>query len=165
MTIDALPTPIDEQLNRCGCRPGDGGGLTARPDQPSAMSPSGGQHLTEPDLDAIAWRFFASEFAGLSYAGWPVERRVDAYLTRHGMRRLVNDGDAYDAVLKHVLTNVGPALRSGVLANTTSLTARRHSAQDGSGPRMDAESGLATIYVHTSGAGDRPHARRRSGRP
>ena len=147
MKTDTLPTPIDEQLNRRGCRRGEGGGLTARPDQPSAMSPSGGQHLTEPDLDAIAWRFFASEFAGLSYAGWPVERRVDAYLTRHGMRRLVNDGDAYDAVLKHVLTNVGPALRSGVLANTTWLTAQRHSAQHRSGARAQAASGPAAVYA------------------
>jgi hypothetical protein len=84
--------------------------------------PSGRQDLTEPDLDAIAWRFLASAFAGPSYASWPVERRVDAYLSHVGMRQLFNDGDAYGAVPKRILTNVDPALRRGVLANTRWLT-------------------------------------------
>jgi hypothetical protein len=38
------------------------------------------------------------------------------------MRQLVNDGDAYDAVLKRILTYIDPALRRGVLANTRWLT-------------------------------------------
>lgn len=97
--------------------------------------------VTEPEAEAIAWRFFASEFAGLRYAGWPVERRVDAYLTRHGMRGLVNDGDAYDTVLTHILTNVGPALRKGLLASTTRPTAHQSSAP------VDAESSRATVHA------------------
>lgn len=100
--------------------------MTGEPDHPPAVNPQPGHvELTESELEAIAWRFLGSEFAGLIYADWPIDRRAEAYLAHHAMTHVVNDGDGYDAVLQHVLTNIGPALRNGVLTNTRWLTLRR----------------------------------------
>src|SRR5262245_24039773 len=82
--------------------------------------------LTERELEALAWGFLGSEFAGLVYADWTVERRIDAYLVRHGMGHVANNGDAYQAVLQCVFANIRPARRRGVLPDTTWLTLRRH---------------------------------------
>ena len=89
--------------------------------------------LTEPELEALAWGFLESEFAGLVHADWTVERRIDAYLARHGMAHVVNDGDTYQAVLQRVLANIGPARRRGVLPDTTWLTVRRHHSHAAAG--------------------------------
>ena len=72
--------------------------------------------LTRQELDAIAWRFLGSEFAGPMYADWPIDRRLDAYLQHHGQTHVANDGSTSKALLERVMTNVGPALRNGVLA-------------------------------------------------
>lgn len=80
------------------------------------MHPCG---LSEVDLDAIAWGFLGSEFTSLSYANWPIERRVDAYLAHHDMTGLVNNGDAHAAVVQQVLANTGAALREGTLPTMT----------------------------------------------
>ena len=91
--------------------------------------------LTERELEALAWGFLGSEFAGLIYADWTVERRVDAYLARQGMAHVVNNGDTYQAVLQRVFATIGPARRSGVLPETTWSTVRRqHSYTDAAQP-------------------------------
>jgi hypothetical protein len=81
--------------------------------------------LTERELEALAWGFLGSEFAGLVYADWTIERRIDAYLARQGMAHVANNGDTYQVVLQRVFANIGPARRSGVLPETTWLTVRR----------------------------------------
>src|SRR5262245_22317313 len=75
-----------------------------------------GLGLTTIEFDAIAWGFLRSEFAEQIYADWPMDRRVDAYLLHHGLSHIVNDGSAYNALLEHVMANVGRALRKGLLA-------------------------------------------------
>ena len=75
--------------------------------------------LTRQELDAIAWRFLGSEFAGPMHADWPIDRRLDAYLQHHGPADIVNDGSAFNALLERVMANIGPALRNGVLAPPT----------------------------------------------
>lgn len=80
---------------------------------------------TEPtvgELDAIAWEFLRSEFAGQLYCNWPIDRRINAYLLRHGPVALVNDGNACDAVVDRVMANIGHALRSGLLARQAHRT-------------------------------------------
>lgn len=79
------------------------------------MIPTDPAALTPEELDAIAWRFLGSEFTGPTYAEWPIDRRVDAYLLHHGPRQLLADGSAYDALMGRVMANIGPALRNGVL--------------------------------------------------
>jgi hypothetical protein len=74
-----------------------------------------GAELAREELDPIAWKFLRSEFTGQIYAGWPIDRRIDAYLLHHGPTELLNDGSAYDALLERVMINIGPALRNGVL--------------------------------------------------
>jgi hypothetical protein len=70
---------------------------------------------TERELDTIAWRFLGSEFAGQIHSNWSIDRRVDAYLAHHGLIDMVNDTATYDALLEHVMANIAPALRTGVL--------------------------------------------------
>ena len=80
------------------------------------MAPTDRVELTGQELDAIAWRFLGSEFAGPMYADWPIDRRIDVYLQHHGLTDIMNDGSASKALLERIMANVGPALRNGVLA-------------------------------------------------
>ncbi|MEN4473904.1 hypothetical protein [Mycolicibacterium cosmeticum] len=80
------------------------------------MTLAGHTEPTTQELDAIAWEFLGSEFAGQLYCNWPIDRRISAYLLRHGPVALVNDGNACNAVVDRVMANIGHALRSGLLA-------------------------------------------------
>ncbi|KWX22521.1 hypothetical protein AFM11_20475 [Mycolicibacterium wolinskyi] len=69
--------------------------------------------LTGQQIEAIAWGFLHSEFTGQIYAIWPMDRRIDAYLLRRGMRAIINDGSAYNRLTERVMANMGRALRAG----------------------------------------------------
>jgi uncharacterized protein YqjF (DUF2071 family) len=79
------------------------------------MTPTYRAEFTREELDDIAWNFLGSEFTEEIYSDWPIDRRIDAYLLHHGATDLINDGSAYSALLEHVMANIGPALRNGVL--------------------------------------------------
>ena len=66
-------------------------------------------------LVAVAWNFLESDYTGPIYKGWPIERRVEAFLDRKGPRALLDDGSAYEALIEQVMANIGRALRKGVL--------------------------------------------------
>ena len=83
--------------------------------------------MSDHQISRFTWGFLQSEFTGLAYADWPIDRRLEAYLAHLGMAPVVNDGDAFDAVLQRVLANVGPALRAGILTTKTWVTSRRDS--------------------------------------
>jgi hypothetical protein len=82
--------------------------------------------LGEQRLSSLAWEFLRSELTGLTYADWPIDRRLEADLSHLGMTPVVNDGDAFDALLQRVLATIGPALRAGILTTTTWLASRRN---------------------------------------
>jgi len=67
------------------------------------------------DLEAVAWDFLSSEFAGSKYVNWSLDRRVDTYLRRCGKQELLNAGTAFDDLIDHVMANFARALQSGVL--------------------------------------------------
>ena len=73
---------------------------------------SGPLLLTDSDVDALAWRFVHSSYAGKSYADWTLERRLDGFLRHQGLVRLIEDGDAYELVLSRVMAYIA-ALRRG----------------------------------------------------
>ena len=79
------------------------------------MTPTDRFEMTRGQLDPIAWKFLRSEFTEQCYADWPIERRLDAYLLHYGPTEFINDGSAYEELLQHVMANIGPALRNGVL--------------------------------------------------
>jgi hypothetical protein len=79
------------------------------------MTPTDRSEVTRAQLDEIAWQFLKSEFTSQIYAGWPIDRRIDAYLLHQGLTEFINDGSAYNALLERVMANIGPALRNGVL--------------------------------------------------
>jgi hypothetical protein len=66
-------------------------------------------------LDDIAWEFLGSEFTGMIYADWPLDRRLDVFLRHHGYRTLHDDGSAYSELLERVMENISVAVRNGVL--------------------------------------------------
>ncbi|OBB37337.1 MULTISPECIES: hypothetical protein [unclassified Mycobacterium] len=80
------------------------------------MTPTDRVDLTTAELDTVAWRFLRSEFAGRIYSDWSLDRRLDAYLLRHGGTDFLVDGSAYAALLERVMVNIGPARRNGVLS-------------------------------------------------
>jgi hypothetical protein len=67
------------------------------------------------EFDTIAWGFLGSEFAKHNYADWPIGRRVDAYLRHHDLTEVADDGSVCDALVQHIMANIGHARRSGVL--------------------------------------------------
>lgn len=67
------------------------------------------------EYDELSWKFLHSEFARGTYANWPIERRLDAYLRHHKLVDLINDGTAYTTLLGFVMENIGPAHRRGIL--------------------------------------------------
>lgn len=79
------------------------------------MTPIERDEMTTEELDTVAWGFLRSEFASPIYADWPLDRRLDAYLLHFGPTELRNDGSAYVDLLQHVMGNIGPALRRGVI--------------------------------------------------
>jgi len=79
------------------------------------MAPTKACGLSKQELDTIAWGFLRSEFTGQIYSDWPLDRRIDAYLEHRGLTDFAYDGSAYDELLDCVMTNIGPALRKGIL--------------------------------------------------
>jgi hypothetical protein len=67
--------------------------------------------LTDSDVDALAWHFMNSAYADDTYAGWPLDRRLDGFLRHRGLSRVAEDGDAYRLVLNRVMAYIGLASR------------------------------------------------------
>jgi hypothetical protein len=79
------------------------------------MTPTDRWELTAQELDAAAWRFLRSEFASRIYADWPLDRRIDAFLSHYGPVELRDDGSAHTKLIDHVMANIRAAMRRGVL--------------------------------------------------
>ena len=67
--------------------------------------------LTDSDVDALAWQFLHSPYADQTYADWPLDRRLDGFLRREGLARLVEDGDTYDLILDRVMAYIAARAR------------------------------------------------------
>ncbi|OBG36310.1 hypothetical protein A5672_19805 [Mycobacterium alsense] len=68
--------------------------------------PSDPPLLTDGDVDGLAWQFLHSPYADDTYAVWPLDRRLDGFLRRRGLDRLVEDGDTYGLVLDRVMAYI-----------------------------------------------------------
>ena len=79
------------------------------------MTPTSRISSTREELDAIAWDFLGSEFAGQSYTDWSLDRRIDHYLLHAGLIDVANDGSAYNALVERIMANIGLARRNGLL--------------------------------------------------
>ncbi len=79
------------------------------------MVATGGADEAVGELDVLAVGFLGSEFAEPTYAGWPIERRLDAYLRQ--IRRLTkvdhHNGSVFEALLDRVMAHIGRARRAG----------------------------------------------------
>jgi len=89
------------------------------------MTSAGRVKLSQQQMHALAWNFLRSEFTGQTYADWPIDRRIDAYLHHHRLGHVANDGATCSALLETVMANIGPALRCGVLKSAHTPTAGR----------------------------------------
>lgn len=76
--------------------------------------PSGPPMLTDGDVDTLAWQFLRSVYADDTYADWPLDRRLDGFLRREGLDRLVEDGDTYDLILDRVMAYIAARARLSV---------------------------------------------------
>ena len=70
--------------------------------------------LTDAHLEVLASQFFTSPYADDIYADWSSDRRLDGFLRREGLDRIVENGDAYDLVLDRVMAHIGVAARPGL---------------------------------------------------
>ena len=73
--------------------------------------PSDPPLLTDGDVDALAWQFLHSSYAGETYADWPLDRRLVGFLRRQGLARLVEHGDTYDLILDRVMAYIAARAR------------------------------------------------------
>lgn len=67
--------------------------------------------LTDSDVDSLARQFMNSVYADGTYADWPLDRRVDGFLHRQGLQRIVEDGDTYNLILNRVMGYIGALSR------------------------------------------------------
>lgn len=63
--------------------------------------------LTDSDVDALAWQFTNSAYAGDTYAAWPLDRRLEGFLRHRGLLSIAEDGDAFGYVLDRVMACIG----------------------------------------------------------
>jgi hypothetical protein len=75
--------------------------------------PSDPPLLTDSDVDALVWQFINSTYAADTYAGWPLDRRLEGFLLRRGLSSIAEDGDAYRLVLNRVMAYIGLSDRTG----------------------------------------------------
>lgn len=73
--------------------------------------PSGPPFVTDGDVDALAWQFLHSPYARDDYADWPLDRRLDGFLRRQRLGRLVEDGDTYGLILDRVMAYIAARAR------------------------------------------------------
>jgi hypothetical protein len=84
----------------------------ARPKTPDITAIGGGPlEVADGDVDALAWQFLHSEYAGKGYEGWPLHRRLDGFLRRHDHGRLADSGDVCDSIVDRIMTYISAALR------------------------------------------------------
>jgi hypothetical protein len=69
----------------------------------------------DTELDAMAWGFLGSPYAGNRFVEWPVDRRLHAYLRHQGLSSVADDGTKCAALLDRVMANIASALDSGTL--------------------------------------------------
>ncbi len=67
------------------------------------------------ELNERALAFLRSEFAGESYAGRHIERRLEVYLRHQGLDRVADDGETFEDLLQRVMENFAFARREGLL--------------------------------------------------
>ena len=67
------------------------------------------------ELDGIAREFLVSQYAGSRFAGWPIERRLEAYLSHCGLADVADDGNRCAALMDRVMANIASALGKGTL--------------------------------------------------
>jgi hypothetical protein len=79
------------------------------------MTIAKGVKVGSHDLDTIAWQFLKSEFTTKVYCDWPIDQRVDAFLHRHGLGALADDGTVYNVLLDRVMSNIARARSLGTL--------------------------------------------------
>ena len=69
----------------------------------------------DTELDAMAWGFIGSPYAGSEFADWPIDRRLHAYLDHCGLSSVADDGTRCEALLDRVMAKLPIAQDSGTL--------------------------------------------------
>lgn len=62
--------------------------------------------LTDPDINALAWRFLNSSYADDGYSNWSLDRRIEGFLRNLGLSRLADDGDTSSMLIERVMSNI-----------------------------------------------------------
>jgi hypothetical protein len=84
----------------------------ARPKTPAITAIDGRpREVSNSDVDALAWQFLHSEYAGEEYAGWPLHRRLDGFLRHCGQGRVADNGNVCNSIVDRIMTYISAALR------------------------------------------------------
>jgi hypothetical protein len=62
--------------------------------------------LTDPDVDALVWRFLNSSYADHGYSNWSLDRRLEGFLRNLGLSRLADDGDTSSMLIERVMSYI-----------------------------------------------------------
>ncbi|WP_372480957.1 hypothetical protein [Mycobacterium intracellulare] len=67
--------------------------------------------LNDSDVDALAQQFTNSTYADDTYAGWPLDRRLEGFLRHQGLLAVAEDGDAFGLVLDRAMACISALSR------------------------------------------------------
>ncbi len=85
--------------------------------------------VKDAELDAIAWGFLGSIYAGRYFTEWPIDRRLHAYMRHAGLRSVADDGTVSAALLDRVMANICSAVDNGTLGREKDVDHTRGAAR------------------------------------
>ncbi|ORA63642.1 hypothetical protein CCUG63695_02132 [Mycobacteroides franklinii] len=59
----------------------------------------------------LTQEFLRSEYVDHTYAGWPIDQRLEGFLRHHEIARTAYDGDIHTMLLERVMAYIGKSSR------------------------------------------------------
>lgn len=73
--------------------------------------------LSDPEIATLAEHFTNSAYADDTYAGWPLDRRLEGFLRHLDLSSIAEDGDTFGILLDRVMACISALSRPGAGAS------------------------------------------------